>query len=304
MAAGLHISISAERLATFGPLDFSNSILTSLIVTALIAVFCLAFRASFDPKTKKPGALQNFAEFLVEGLYNIVQGITGDHKKTRFFMPFFLSFFVFIVLNNWLGLFPGVGSLGMVEKENSVEHGVLAETSVSAPLSQAYAATVEAVEGEHAAAEGEHAEEHAEEGGHGAEGKFVPYFRAGTADLNTTLALGVFSIVMTQIVGVKYLGLGYFKKFVNFSDPVSAFVGLLELISEIAKIISFSFRLFGNIFAGEVLLAVLAFLVPLVVPMPFYGMEVFIGIVQALVFSLLSIVFFNMATVSHDGDHH
>jgi len=81
------------------------------------------------------------------------------------------------------------------------------------------------------------------------------------------------------------------------------FVGLLETVLEFAKIMSFAFRLFGNIFAGEVLLAVMMFLVPVVVPMPFYGMELFVGFIQALVFSMLSLVFFNLATMGHEEEH-
>jgi F-type H+-transporting ATPase subunit a len=130
--------------------------------------------------------------------------------------------------------------------------------------------------------------------------ELVPLFRAATADLNTTLALAIFSIVLTQIFGFQHLKLGYLKKFFNFSNPLMTFVGILELVSEFAKIVSFAFRLFGNVFAGEVLLAVMAFLVPVVVPMPFYGLELFVGFIQALVFAMLSLVFFNMATQSHD----
>ncbi len=104
---------------------------------------------------------------------------------------------------------------------------------------------------------------------------------------------------MTQFVGLRFAGLGYFTKFFNFSSPLMFFVGILEIISELAKIISFAFRLFGNIFAGEVLLAVISFLVPLLVPAPFYGMEIFVGFIQALVFAMLTLVFFNMAAQHH-----
>jgi len=126
---------------------------------------------------------------------------------------------------------------------------------------------------------------------------FVPYFRSATADLNTTLAFAMISVIITQISGV--LALGFFKygkKFFNFSSPINFFVGLLELISEFAKIISFSFRLFGSVFAGEVLLAVITGLVPYVIPLPFLGLEIFIGALQALVFVLLTVVFIKIAT--------
>jgi F-type H+-transporting ATPase subunit a len=104
---------------------------------------------------------------------------------------------------------------------------------------------------------------------------------------------------MVQFYGVQFLHLAYFAKYFNFSSPIMFFVGILELISEFAKIISFAFRLFGNVFAGEVLISVIMYLAGLGVPIPFYGLEVFVGFVQALVFSMLSLVFFNMATQGH-----
>lgn len=133
---------------------------------------------------------------------------------------------------------------------------------------------------------------------------FVPYLRAPTADINTTLALSLVTMFMVQVYGFKYLGIKYLKKFFNFTNPINAFVGILELVSDISKIISFTFRLFGNIFAGEVLLAVMAFLVPVLVPIPFLGLEIFVGIIQALVFGMLTLVFFNIATLPHGGEEH
>jgi len=125
---------------------------------------------------------------------------------------------------------------------------------------------------------------------------FIPLLRSGTADLNTTLALALLTIGYIQFAGLKALGATYLKKFFNFSNPIYTFVGVLELISEISRIISFAFRLFGNIFAGEVLLTVIAFLIPVIAPIPFLGLELFVGFIQALVFSMLSAVFFSLAT--------
>jgi len=301
MAANLHISISAETLTKFGSLNFSNSLFTSTIVTILMLIFFVLVNRSLDSKKKKPGALQNLAEFIIEGFSGMVQGVTGDEKKTRFFMPFFISFFLFVLFNNWFGLLPGVGTVGFKETISGTEHAVLLENKVSIPVSEVQASTEEvaneeAVIEDHGKKDGEEFVETETRRG------FVPYLRAGTADLNTTLALGLFSQVMAQIIGVKYLGLSYFKKFFNFKDPIMFFVGILELVSEFSKILSYAFRLFGNIFAGEVLLVVISALIPLVVPMPFYGLELFVGFIQALVFALLSLVFFNVATISHD-DH-
>lgn len=133
---------------------------------------------------------------------------------------------------------------------------------------------------------------------------FVPILRGPTADINTTLALALIAMVMVQVYGFRYQGLSYLKKFFNFSNPINTFVGLLELVSEFSKIISFTFRLFGNIFAGEVLISVMTFLVPLIAPMPFYGLELFVGVIQGLVFLMLATVFMNMATLSHDSESH
>ncbi|MFA5872009.1 MAG: F0F1 ATP synthase subunit A [Parcubacteria group bacterium] len=135
---------------------------------------------------------------------------------------------------------------------------------------------------------------------HNGETILVPFIRSGSADLNMTLALAIISVISAQILGIMAIGIGkYAQKF--FISPlhkpyfVGTFVGALELISEVAKIISFSFRLFGNIFAGEVLLMVMLFLVPYFVPLPFLFLELFVGFVQALVFSMLTLVFFKMA---------
>ena len=130
---------------------------------------------------------------------------------------------------------------------------------------------------------------------HGVE-EFIPLFRAPTADLNTTIALAVLGVGFVQFQGFSALKLKYLKKFFNFSSPIFTFVGLLELMGEFTKIISFAFRLFGNIFAGEVLLAVIGFLIPFFASLPFLGLEIFVGVVQSLVFVMLLLVFTGGAT--------
>jgi len=141
------------------------------------------------------------------------------------------------------------------------------------------------------AQEGMHSEEHS---------VFVPLLRSANSDLNVTLALAMISVFATQIFGVAALGiLKYGKKFINFSSPIKFFVGLLELVSEIAKMISFSFRLFGNVFAGEVLLVVIIMLAPFIVPVPFFALELFVGFIQALVFAMLTLVFLKVAVTAH-----
>lgn len=132
---------------------------------------------------------------------------------------------------------------------------------------------------------------------------FIPILRSTYADVNMTFALALISVTACQIFGFSMLGLkGYGGKyFINpLKNPVGSFVGILELMSEFSKMISFTFRLFGNIFAGEVLLLVISFLVPVIAPLPFYGLELFVGFIQALVFSFLTLVFLKIATTGHE----
>jgi len=129
---------------------------------------------------------------------------------------------------------------------------------------------------------------------------FVPLFRSVNSDLNATLSWAIISVFLAQIFGMSSLGtFSYLKKYFDFSNPINFFVGILEIVGEIAKIISFSFRLFGNVFAGEVLLVVMTMLAPYLAPLPFYGLEIFVGFIQALVFTMLSLVFIKMATEAH-----
>lgn len=299
MAAGPHISISAETLTYVAGIPITNSIFTSLIVSAILIIFAFLAKKSLknDDVYGRPGAFQNFCEMIVEGLYGFVDSVTHNKKKAKVFLPFIASFFLWIIMNNWLGLLPGVGTIGITHEPG---HASLPAIEAKAATETADDQGLEEVTEDHGgeATEGDHGESaaHKEEGKH----VFIPIFRAGTADLNTAIALATISVVVTQILGLQFLGLSYLKKFFNFSSPIMFFVGILELVLELAKIMSFAFRLFGNIFAGEVLLAVILFLVPIVAPMPFYGLEIFVGFIQALVFAMLSLVFFNMATISHD----
>lgn len=294
---GLHVSISAETVFHLGSLPVSNSMLSSLIVSALLIIFAVVVRLSLK-RTSRPGGIQNVAEWLVETFHNLVFSVTGDAQKSlRFFAPV-ATFFLFILLNNWFGLLPGFGTIGFFHQEESSEQIVVNHVE-AVPVEDLVSDEVvpDVIDSELADTQHETEPEavHPEEE-HVA---FVPYLRAGTADLNTTIALALISVFLIQLFGVQYVHLGYFKKFINFSGPIDFYVGILELLSEFAKIISFAFRLFGNVFAGEVLLVVISALVPILIPMPFYGLEIFVGLVQALVFTMLSLVFFNMATEHH-----
>ena len=238
-----HISLAAEIVTRIAGFPITNALITTWLVMGILIV------ASFVATRKMklvPTPMQSLAEMLVGGLYDFFGSVTGKYVTQVF--PLVASLFIFILVANWVGLLPGVGTVGIFQ-----------------------------------------------------EAEFVPILRAATADLNTTVALAIFSMVAIQYYGFKVSGIHYGKRFVNVGNPIHFFVGILELVSEASKVISFAFRLFGNIFAGEVLLTVMAFLMPFVVPLPFLAMELFVGFIQALVFSMLTAVFLTVA-VAH-GEH-
>ncbi len=133
---------------------------------------------------------------------------------------------------------------------------------------------------------------------HESDGAFVPLFRSVNSDLNMTLALAIIAVTLSHIFGIIFVGMKHhLGKFISFKSPITFFVGILELVSEFAKILSFTFRLFGNVFAGEVLLTIVAFLVPYLAPVPFLGLELFVGVIQALIFATLALVALSANTV-------
>ena len=273
---GPHISLAAEKIGSIGGLPITNSILMTWLVMGILTIFAYLSTSNI---AKIPGGLQQVAEVTIDGLYNLFTSVVGSHFIDRFF-PLIATIFLFIIFNNWAGLLPGVGSIGLWEKEEVKPENLV----VSDPKQDENSETK--VQVVHEAEKKEKT-------------KLIPLFRGATADLNTTLAIAIIAVLSIQYYGLQTLGLGYLKKFFNFSNPIMFGVGLLEIISEFSRIISFAFRLFGNIFAGEVLLTVIAFLMPLIAPLPFLGLELFVGFIQALVFSMLTAVFLNMATISH-----
>ncbi len=137
--------------------------------------------------------------------------------------------------------------------------------------------------------------------GHGANA--VPLLRSPASDLNFTLAVALIAVTTVNIFATIIFGIkDRISVFLNFKGPIQLFVGLLELLSEFARIISFTFRLFGNVFAGEVLLAIMALLAPYLVPLPFMFLEVFVGFIQAFIFAMLTLVFIELAVTPHEGE--
>jgi len=220
--------------------------LTAVITSLLIIIF---FTLATTRLKLVPSGIQNIAEITIDSLMNFTKSVVGEKKGKEFF-PLIATIFLYVLISNWLGLLPGVGSIGVKE----IIHG---------------------------------------------KEELIPLFRSPSADLNNTFAIAIVALIAIQYYGIKHLGLSYFSKFFNFSGVINFLVGLLELVLEIAKSISFSFRLFGNIFAGEVLLVVISFLIPYFMPIPFLGIEIFIGFIQALVFSMLTLVFLQVATSHH-----
>ena len=304
------MSLSGQPIFSNGPSWLTNTLLTTLIVDAILLILALLTR--FRMK-EVPSGVQNFMEWAVEMLYGMAESVAG--KNAGKFFPYAATIFLLVILSNWSGLIPGVGSIGFyhtvpapAEGEPTQEEHPATPTPTGfrwdGQLAMAggnlILAAPESIQAAPAAAEEEGHEE------------FVPWFRAPSSDLNMTFALAICTMVTVQIWGVRFLGGSYFRKFFTFSGPntfmkaISTFVGILELISEFARILSFGFRLFGNIFAGEIVLATMAFLFAFLLPVPFYALEVFVGFVQALVFMMLTLVFFQMASVSHSGhdEHH
>jgi len=279
----LHISLAAETIGHIGPLPVTNSLLMTWVVMLILLLLALA---STRKLSLVPNAIQSIMEIILEGLYSFFASVVGHHVKMIF--PLVASLFLFIIISNWGGLLPGVGTIGfnelVVAEETS--HETLVQ-EVKQETTGAHETVIPIEEEKKVTTAEEKTTTHAT--------KFVPLLRGPTADLNMTIALALIAVIAMQYFGFKTLGVKYSHRFVNFHNPILGFVGFLEVISDVSKVISFAFRLFGNIFAGEVLLAVMAFLMPFIAPMPFLMLELFVGFIQALVFSTLTSVFINVA---------
>ncbi len=252
-------TLGSETVGHIGTFELRNTLLMAWLAMAVLIVFSLlATRTGWK---RKPGRFQMLVEMMIGGLFDFFDSIVQDTKQTRMFFPLVATILIFVVLGNWMGILPGVGSIFI-------------------------------------------------KGMHEGHPMDIPLFRSMNADVNMTLAIAMISMISVQVFGVIYLGLrSYSGKFIvmpwktrGIEGPINTFVGLLEIIGEVSRTISFTFRLFGNIFAGEVLLVVISFLMPYLAPVPFLGLELFVGLVQGLVFSMLTIVFLKMAITAH-GDH-
>lgn len=260
------VPLAAEPIFHIANFPVTNSMLNAWIATGFFVLVALVAsrRTSLVPR-----GVHNVIETIVETLLNQAEKVTGSREKAKAFFPLVATIFLFVLVSNWMGQIPGTGSVGIYE----VMHG---------------------------------------------EVELVPLLRPATSDFNLTLGIAVLSVIMSHVVGVRALGFtNHVSKFVNIrgiwkslsKGPMAILVaviefgvGLLEIISEFAKALSLSLRLFGNIFAGEILIGVMLSLVSFVVPVPFMFLELLVGVIQATVFAMLVLVYMSVATQGH-GDH-
>jgi F-type H+-transporting ATPase subunit a len=282
-----------------------NTLPSTWITVLVILIWLIGLRYNrTQRKEGPPTRFQVAVEAVTEGMFSFMRNAVGD--KAKMFLPLVATFFLFIAISNWCGIFPGFGSVGVMAAHHAeavapAEHGTEHEEEVVSEHSEA-----------------EHEEEL----------ELIPFARSANAHLSTTLALSIVSVAAAQYFGFKELGKHYLDKYWNFRasspkpDPaaqqgiervvsraargvevvVNGIVGLLEIILEALKVLPFSFRLFGNIFAGEVLLFVVSYLFAFVFPIIFLGLGLFVGLIQGLIFAMLTLVFFAIATTSHHGD--
>ncbi len=272
-------------LPVIGDFYFTNTMVTVLLADVLLIILAYFFqravkRAIADGTLVLKG-IPGAVETLLEYLYNMTESTAGKWAKTIF--PWFGSITLLVLFANWMELIPGVDSIGLLEKAEKAGYSIHNLGAGLATLVQPQVA----------------------EGGY----QIIPFARVVSTDLNFTLALALIAVVGVQIMGVRAHGVGYFSKFffvkTLFKKPIFGAidfaVGLLELVSEFSKILSFTFRLFGNIFAGSVILFVMGVLLGkfILVPEIFYMLEVFVGLIQALVFGLLTMTFMSQAVQGH-----
>ena len=309
----------------------TNTFMAAVFAWIIVLAIGLGARARSRSADEVPTGFYNFLEFIIEAGMNFATNLGGT-KKAKDFFPLFLTIILYVLMANWMGLIPGIDSIGFSEYLPHAEAQKVALAEGLEYDTENFEHRVHEVEEEILQLP---AQENFKDGpillrGDSNEGNclfntddpragceegnnrwtIVPYLRAAATDLNFTLALSFVTMFMVQFYGFKYLGGGYLKKFFNFDfnamskSPIKIIdpaVGLLELVGEISRIISFAFRLLGNIFAGQILLFVIAFLIP-VANIVFFGLEFFVGLIQAMVFGLLALIFMVGSTESHHDD--
>ena len=258
--------LAAEPIFYIGSFPVTNAYINSTVTVLLFVVLAFFVKRGMD--SGKLTKLQNAMEGVMEFLLGYFDQVTGDRKKSLRFFPLVGTLFLFILVSNWLGLFPGIGSWYI----NDPHHGQL------------------------------------------------PILRGATTDLNLTIAMAVVGVVLSHVIGVTTIGFyKYLNKFIKFQDVwravkskklmnvftalIEVGVGFIEVVSEVSKMVSLSLRLFGNVFAGEVLLTVIAGILAFFVPLPFIALEILVGLIQATVFAMLVLVYISVATMPIPEHH-
>ncbi len=232
----------------------------TVLITVISAILLIVIFGLAARKSKIiPGPLQNLVEWVIEMLLNLCEEVAGKENGRRFF-PWVATIFFLVLFANWWEVIPGVETIGSLQPG---VHGLLLRGDVS--------------------------------------NKINPWLRPPSTDLNFTLGLAAISFLATQIYGFKILGAGkQLGRYFTFKEgPMGLVVGIFELLLEPLRIISLGFRLFGNLFAGDALLLVMSFLIPVVGAIPFYALEVFIGFIQAFVFAFLTLIFMTLGSTAH-----
>ena len=264
----LHEStLYAEPIFHMGNFTVTNALFTSWIVVFILIIFAVVIRTKIK---KIPKGIQNIFEIIIEGAESLCDQITNSRAITNKAFPIVFTIFIIVLFNNWMGILP-FGGFGLIEMG---EHGKM----------------------------------------------FIPFIRSGTADINGTLPLAIMSVIGANIFGIITIGLWKtINKYVNvnalgsiftkikkdptiiMTAPIVFAVGLLELVGEFAKVASLSFRLFGNVFAGEVLLASMGAIMAYILPTPFLLLEVMVGVIQAFIFAILTLVYYTISSTDHEG---
>jgi len=285
-----HIQVPGEVVAHLGGFPITNTIIATILADILIFIIVWLVNRGLKKDSLVPKGWANVMETYVEFIYNFTQNNAG--KWTKDIFPFFATITLLVLLCNWMELIPGVDSIGLYHMEHVKE----AMEAKGEAFDESLCKTYEILPGIVGVG-----------GNRECASAVVPFVRVASTDLNFTAALAIISVVMTQVLGVRALGIDYFSKFFNvktmFSRPFWGVldwgVSLLELVSELSKILSFSFRLFGNIFAGSVLLFIIGSMVPVFMQSGFLMLEFFVGALQAVVFGMLTMIFMSMAVKGH-----
>jgi F-type H+-transporting ATPase subunit a len=267
-----NIQLAPEVIFSIFGFQVTNTLFCTWIS---IIVLILAFYFGSHRKDMIPRGWQNFMEWIVDALRGLVESVSGKENGRKFF-PLVASFFFFILVSNLLDIIPGVDSIGSIEPDKlpaGAQPGIVLWGAASNAI--------------------------------------TPWIRPATTDLNLTIAMALIAVITAQVFGFYTLGFtGHVGKYINLrallkfnmQGVIEFFVGLLEIISEISRVISLAFRLFGNIVAGSIVLAIFAFLLPAVANVVFIPFELFVAGVQAFVFSLLTLIYLQLAVTSHE--HH